>query len=59
MKVLLVSEGKHELSGALETLVLRLSPQLSHDKVSNNKFPLLEDRCPKGFAPFAQRVRAL
>ncbi len=29
MKVLLVSEGKHEALGALETLVRRLSPKLS------------------------------
>ena len=38
MKVLLVSEGKHELAGALETLVRRLfSPreiEIDHDKVS-------------------------
>jgi hypothetical protein len=37
MKVLLVSEGKHELQGALETLVRRLSPHVhdvDHDLVS-------------------------
>jgi hypothetical protein len=37
MKVLLVSEGKHEESGALESLVIRLSPQIESctwDRVS-------------------------
>lgn len=37
MKVLLVSEGKHELTVSLETLVRRLSPhelEIDHDKVS-------------------------
>lgn len=37
MKVLLVSEGKHELGGALETLVRRLLPRelyFDHDQVS-------------------------
>jgi hypothetical protein len=40
MKVLLVAEGKHELGGALETLVRRLSPlalEVEHDRVSNDK----------------------
>lgn len=37
MKILLVSEGKHEWTGSLETLVRRLSPhelEIDHDKVS-------------------------
>lgn len=37
MKVLLVSEGKHELGGSLETLVMRLSQRelrIDHDRVS-------------------------
>ncbi|MCK4342775.1 MAG: DUF4276 family protein [Phycisphaerae bacterium] len=39
MKVLIVSEGKHELSGALKTLVQRLAPsikQCDQDRVSRN-----------------------
>lgn len=39
MKVLLVSEGKHELSGSLESLVRRISSReldVHHDRVSRN-----------------------
>ena len=39
MKTLLVSEGKHELSGSLETFVRRLSPlnlEIDHDRVSRS-----------------------
>ena len=39
MRVLVVSEGKHELSGALENLLKRLGgvrASLEFDRVSNN-----------------------
>ena len=59
MKVLVVSEGKHELSGALENLLKRLggiSASLEFDRVSNNTIHAVHG---KGQGYFKRAVRWL
>ena len=59
MRVLVVSEGKHELSGALENLLKRLggiSASLEFDRVSNNKIHAVHGR---GQGYFKRAVRWL
>ena len=59
MKVLLVSEGEHELTGSLETLVRRLSPHeldVDHVKVSQEG---IHTHRGKGQGFYKQAVRWL
>ena len=59
MRILVVSEGKHELSGALENLLKRLggvSAYLEFDRVSNNKIHAVHG---KGQGYFKRAVRWL
>ena len=59
MRVLVVSEGKHELSGALENLLKRLggvSASLEFDRVSNDKIHAIHG---KGQGHFKKAVRWL
>jgi hypothetical protein len=57
MKVLLVSEGEHEASGALESLVMRTLPRIvscTWDRVSNNR---IETQHSKGQGFLKRAVR--
>ena len=68
MRVLVVAEGQHEQSGALENLLKRLGGEgadFETDRVSNRRIhawhgpgdlDVLSERCPSGFAPFASDV---
>jgi hypothetical protein len=59
MKVLLVSEGKHELSGSLESLVRRLSSHtldVHHDRVSRSD---IHTHSGKGQGFFKRAIRWL
>ncbi|MDB5293218.1 MAG: hypothetical protein JWL69_4459 [Phycisphaerales bacterium] len=59
MKVLLVSEGKHELAGALETLARRLVPRPFDCDLKNIRDPLLHTHPGKGPGYFKKALRCV
>lgn len=59
MRVLLVSEGKHELEGSLRTLVQRLSPVLDGIEQIKVTHPALRTHGGRGHGYFKKAVRCM